>query len=214
MRYLGSALYVEGVSDTAFLSILLQRLCLEVLAGTGTEIGDVIPLQAPKHFRQEKRAKQILEATREVYRSIHILFVHADGASNPENVRIEQVNPGLAQVAQELQCLGIAVIPVHEMEAWALADGEALRQAFGSNLADRDLAIPAKPRLVEHITDPKAALDQAYWAVIGKPSRYRAAMFLDSIAQRIDLKLLYQIPSFEQCAAELRAALVQMNYLK
>ena len=40
------------------------------------------------------------------------------------------------------------------MEAWALADGEALRSAFGTVLDDRELGVPAKARDVETILDP------------------------------------------------------------
>ncbi|WP_158516729.1 hypothetical protein [Scytonema hofmannii] len=49
----------------------------------------------------------------------------------------------------------MGVVPIREMEAWALVDGDALRGAFGTVLDDSALGISTRLREVEGIFEPK-----------------------------------------------------------
>lgn len=109
----------------------------------------------------------------------------------------------------------VGVVPVREMEAWALADGDALRGAFGAVLDDAALGIPIRPREVEGIFDPKVVLEQAYRNVVGQRRRgkRKVADFFDVIGERVRLERLREVPAYQHFEQELRTALLELGYL-
>ncbi len=222
MQYLGLALFAEGPTDYRFLPPILRRtteeLCL-MEARTTVQIGDVLNLHTPQKYRDADLATQILEAAKAANGAYNILFIHTDGAGNPEVAYNQRVQPAKERIAAELSSQlerTVGVVPVREMEAWTLVDGDALRDAFGTVLDDKALGIPPRPREVEGILDPKQTLNQAYAKVVGDKQRKRrtAADFFDAIGERVQLTRLRQVPAFGRFEKELRAALVELNYLR
>jgi Domain of unknown function (DUF4276) len=223
MAYLGLALFAEGPTDHRFLSPLLLRAVTDVCLRYGEtrlDIGDVLPLSAPEESRQASRATKVREAARANAGGFHLLFVHADGQGDPDRMRSEQVNPALDAV-EELMAgepfAGVAVIPVREMEAWALCDGDALRRAFQTTLSDEAMGVPRRPRDVEQIGDPKRALEDVYRSVVGSARRGRrlsAASFLALIGESVDLDRLREVPAFRVFHGELEGALRRLNLLR
>jgi len=217
MAYLRSGLYAEGPSDYQILTPLLRRLteqvCLEAARGI-VEVEDVQGLDAPRRFHVADRATRILEAARGFWGGACVLFVHADGAGDANAVRATQFTPGEARIREALQG-GACVPPVREIEAWALVDGDALREAFGTTLADKELRIAKRPRDVEKILDPKQALREAILAAIG-PARRRhdPADFFTRLGERVDLAKLRQVPAFIQLEQDLRGALRHIGVLR
>ena len=203
MRYLGLALFAEGPTDYRFLPPVLRRatekLCL-LCARSSVEIGEVLGLYAPDDYREADLATQILAAAREAEGAFNILFIHTDGAGNPDAAYNERVLPAKERIAAELarqQERTVGVVPVREMEAWTLADGDALRGAFGTVLDDLALGIPIRPREVEGIFDPKQVLEQAYRNVVGdrRLRRRKVADFFDAIGERVRLERLQEVPA-------------------
>jgi hypothetical protein len=221
MRYLGLALYAEGPTEYRFLPPLLHGLaddlCLR-LAPEIVEVGEVMPLDAPIGCEATDRATRVLEAARLARGAFSILFLHTDGAGDPDAARTQRVQPAAGLLAGEpgvANARVVAVIPVRETEAWALADGDALRGAFGTTLSDGRLGLPGQPREVEAILDPKQALEDAFRRVVGRRQRKRKAVHhLDGIALRVRLEQLRRVPSFLRCEDELTAALVQLGILR
>ncbi len=222
MRYLGLALFAEGGRDHSFLRPLLRRLVEDMCArraAARVEIGDVIELHTLERHRGQDRATRILEAARDAEGSFDLLFVHTDGGSNASLARKERVDPAIPGVAYLLAAphprRGVGVVPVRETEAWALADGDALRKAFGSSLDDSALGVPTRAREVESILDAKAALEDAYAAVVGARRRRRrtASSFLEVIAEGAGLQRLRAVPSFRELETELGVAIDQLAYL-
>ena len=109
----------------------------------------------------------------------------------------------------------VAVVPVRETEAWALADGKALRGAFGTMLDDLVLGIPPRPRDVERILDHKLALNQVFERVVesGGRKKRKAAAFLDVIGEQVRLPWLRQVPAFRLFEQNLCRALTDLGYL-
>lgn len=154
MQYLGLALFAEGPTDYRFLPSVLRRttekLCL-MEARTTVEIGEVLNLYPPEEYRDADLATQILEAAKAANGAYNILFVHTDGAGNPEVAYNQRIQPAKERIAAELSSYlkrTVGVVPVREMEAWTLVDGDALRDVFGSVLDDEALGIPSRPREV------------------------------------------------------------------
>lgn len=215
------ALFAEGPTDYAFLPPILRRatesICLSPRAKGVVDLGDVLPLDSPPQFRDCSRETKIFEAANAAHGAFSLLFVHADGNGDPDGARANQVGPGITKVEAELmETAGVAVVPVREIEAWALVDGDALRVVFGaSTVTDDALGVPPRPREVESILDPKRVLDEALRAVIGRDCRRSrgASRFLGPIAERVRLGILHTVPSFAAFEDELAAALARLGFI-
>lgn len=211
MVYLNLALYAEGRTDYQFLLPLLKRLTEQVCLAevpVVIAVGDVLPLDDPPRFRGADRATRVLEAARSFWGGTCILFIHADGASDPRTKAAEQIEPGRRLIRSELRggaC--VAVVPVRETEAWALVDGNALRDAFGTTLDDKSLQIVTRPREVEDIQDPKKRLEDAFRAVVSQRRRSNVGDFYERIGERVALAPLRQLPAFIELENDLRRAL-------
>jgi hypothetical protein len=221
MRYLGLALYAEGPTDYRFLSPILRRLaddlCLEAV--DKVEIGEVFPLDAPEKDRRSDRANRILSAAKAGDGAFDILFIHADGGSDPIRKHAEQIQPAIELMKRENPRWvegTVAVVPVRETEAWALADGDALRTAFGSNLENDRLGLPSRIAGVESVIDPERSLRQAYEVATGrKPSGYgRAPGMYSILGEEIRLDCLRQLSAFRGFEEALHQTLRALRYLR
>ena len=217
-HYLRLGLYAEGPTDYGLLSPLLRRLtealCTEARAPI--EIPDVEALDAPRAFQREDRATRILEAARAFWGGSCVLFIHADGGGDPARKEAEQVTPGAQLIRASLRrgaC--VAVIPVKEVDAWTLVDGEALRGALGTTLGDTELHVVSRPADVERITDPKVEWRSALGAALGPAGRRRARTgdYYARVGERVELAKLRQVPAFLRLEDELRAALREIGIL-
>lgn len=66
------------------------------------------------------------------------------------------------------------MIPIQAVEAWLLADGEALRQVIGSDLSLHALGIPQTATSIEGLANPKQTLGEIVGrAMAGRPRRRR-----------------------------------------
>ena len=221
-HYLGLALFAEGPSDHQFLRPLLERftetLCLSRARGL-VELPSMIELHSPRRAKNDDRTKKILEAARDAWGSFHILFIHSDGGADPaatEENYIEPVRRAIRDDADmgEGSTRTVAVIPVRESEAWMLADGEALREAFGTTLTNARLGLPSHVREVESILDPKVTLQQALFAVFGRRSRRSGPQdYFAAIGQSARFEKLREVPSFQAFEKQFTAALVDLAYL-
>ncbi|HSN99415.1 MAG TPA: DUF4276 family protein [Candidatus Nanopelagicales bacterium] len=213
MTFLSTALYAEGKTDYWLLCPLLKRLTEQVClaeARTLVEVSEVLRIDAPPQHRDESRAVRIYEAARPLWGGACILFIHTD-ASDPERAIAERVQPGVDLIRSRLSggaC--VAVVPVRETEAWALADGDALREAFGTTLDDARLGIPREPRDVESIEDPKRELKAAYAHL---RRRSRPEDFFQILGERINLDRLQRVPAFARLREDLRGALRDLGIL-
>ena len=220
MRYLGLALFAEGPTDHRFLRPVLRRLCEQLCAQHGqqpVEVGDVAELHTPSGLRDEPREQRIFAAGRQAGETWNILFVHTDGEGDPDRARRERAQPAMTRLLTEV-CDNsrhpVAVVPVRETEAWALVDPEALRAAFGTNLPDHRLGLPARAIDLESLGDPKQALDFAFKAAVGKRRRrVKAAVQFEAIGERVSLDRLGHLPAFALMADELTDALTRIGYL-
>lgn len=222
MSYLGLALYAEGPTDYYFFRPLLRRLCEELCARRGAgpvDIGDILALDDPEERRKGRREERIAEAARAAKGAWHILFVHADGAGNANRAREELVVPALRRLEAELsENFGaVAVIPIRETEAWLLADGDALRRAFGTSRSNDDLGLTRHPHEVERIEDPKQVLASVYDQVTnlrkGRKKNVVSAYF-ELIGEMVSVAELSKVPSFKQVETQLIEVLQKFRFIQ
>jgi hypothetical protein len=221
MQYLGLALYAEGRTDYYFLSPLLQRLCEDVCAGEAlqpVEVSDVIGLDHPPSVNNANREQRIVSAAGTARGAWKILFVHADGAGNPQRVRAQQVEPALASLRSVFgnDGVGVAVVPIRETEAWVIADGDAIRHVFDTQRTDSELGLPSPSRAAESVADPKASLDSAF--AVTEPSGRRrkqgVSPYLSALGEQVSLTRLRELDAFLALEAELKAALRQLGIMQ
>lgn len=211
VRFLGFALYAEGPTDHRFHGRLLGRLAEDICIGARQPvgIGPVQSIEAAPPLRS--LPARILEAAQAAEGSFDVLFIHQDGGKDAARARSERIAPAAALLATEMteKPWLVHVVPVRETEAWAIADGDALRAAFGSTLSDTELGIPPRARDVEKVADPKQSLEHAWQAAAGprRSRRRRASSFLEAIGERVSLERLRQVPAFQEMEGELRSAL-------
>ena len=220
MHYLGLALYAEGRTDYYFLCPLLQRLCEDICAQEANqlvEISAVLRLDHPYTSDNAPRAIRIRDAAKLANGAWRILFVHADGSADPGRARDQQAQPAIDRLRQEFagQGLGVAVIPVRETEAWAMADGDALRRVFDTSLSDKDMGLPTTARALESDTDPKATLNAAFSLTMpsGRRKRQGVSPLLNGVGEQASLQRLRELTAFASMEAELRQALKTLRIL-
>lgn len=220
MQYLSLALYAEGPTDYYFLRPLLYRLCEDLCLRNGmgaVDISEVLGLDHPPADHAASRAQRILSAAQSAQGAWRVLFIHADGANDPRHLHAEQVEPALSLLRKEFgaEGIGVAVVPVRETESWAIADGEALRHAFGSGLSDAELGLPSLAR-VAAVTDPKALLEAAFELTqpSGRRKRQGTSPYLNALGEQVSLPRLRQLEAFAAMEAELKDALQQLNILR
>ena len=221
MRYLGLALYAEGPTDYYFLRPLLERLCVDIClreASGLVEVTAVLGLDHPPAREQDARDVRIREAVRSALGQWSVLFVHADGAGDPARARAQQTTPALEALHADFGAYGrgVAVVPIRETEAWALVDGEALRQVFGTSLDDRALDLPQPVHRAEAVTDPKQCLAMAFAATGPTGARRRRGVsdYLGALGEQISLDRLRLLESFLALELELKGALRGLNFLR
>lgn len=220
MIYLGLALYAEGPTDDYFLQPLLHRLCDDLCRRDATQpvdIGGVFRLDDVSDAKGQPREVRVVEAARQHRGAWQILFVHTDGASNANVAREQRTQPAIAALALEFgeASCGVAVVPIRETEAWAICDGDALRQVLGTTLNDRSLSLPSSARAAESVQHPKATLDGAFRSTKPSAKRLRRGVspLLNALGESVSLERLRQLPSFQALEIELRGALQRLRVL-
>lgn len=220
--YLGVALYDEGTRDHRFLGTMVRRLCEETCLAMSQKSIEVSPPwildDGPNPPRE--RDQRILQAATRAAGSWHLLVVHADADGDADSARKTRIEPGLKLVRDNLPTdrrRGIGLVPVRETEAWALADGDAIRRAFAVTLTDAQLGLAVNPRNVESIADPKATLRHVLETALPNPNRrrrqLRAEDALGQIAEFTRLDRLSLVPSFKRFKRDLNLALGELGYL-
>ncbi len=159
-RWLGLALYAEGPTDHRFLDEVLRRTVEHLLldAGHAVQLSPVqrLPLTAAAELA---RAERIAVGAESVQGAFHLLFVHADGEGDPQRARIERVQPGIEAMHARLGASGrqgVAMVPVRETEAWAMADSQCLRAVLGTSRSAHEIGLPESADELEGLLDPKA----------------------------------------------------------
>lgn len=213
MHYLGLALYAEGAGDYQFLRPLLQRLCTDIClqhAQRMVDVSEVISLNHSPSHNELSRPLRVVDAARQHLGAWNILFVHGDGSGDAGLARQQLVQPALDALGVEFPGVGsVAVVPVRESEAWAVCDGDALRQVFRTTLDDVGFGIPNAPHAVEALLDPKAALSAAFNATNPPSQRKRQGVgqYLGALGDSIGLGKLRCVPSFSSMEQELTQTL-------
>lgn len=223
MHYLSTALYCEGSTDAHFLRPVLQRACAALCdrdANAPVETSDVLVLDDAPADRSLPRDQRVLRAATAADGAWLILFVHADADGDAARAMAERVKPAQVLLEDRFGAAGrsgVAVVPVRSTEAWMLADGDALRTAFGTRKSDEALGLlPLHVQGLERCADPKLALQTVFERSRGQ-TRGRArsvSPYLGLLGEQVSLTRLRTLLAYASMEAELRAALGRLGFLR
>lgn len=193
-RPLVPGLVAEGREDEDFLGAVIYRQLRELTLQSATSAVDVEPTQIGS-CRSIRDHGSVAEALAELSADCHVLFVHNDFKERHKAAQIIG--------ACRLRAPVVGLVPVKETEAWLLADRHTWAGIRGANLD----ALPARPKDVEGIPDPKQALKDVI------PRRGDAADYAKRIGQTIDLDTLAQVPAYKDWVTRTNTVLKGLGYL-
>jgi hypothetical protein len=212
-RDLRAALVVEGISDSWFLPTVLTRALRDIFPpAVGIDIQEVtlLPVRCAGGL-----VEGICAAAAEKRDSLTMVFYHYDGTADTLRARRQYWDPlvdawRLIPGGREL----VPVVPVREMEAWALADAAALCDIVGSGWSRRDAFQADRLPDVEKLEDPKRTLREITARGRGTRQRRREPReYLTQIAERVSLEQLRAVPSFRQWSVDTVEALRKLRFL-
>lgn len=220
MNVLTLGLYAEGRTDERFLPIIIQRTTQAILIAydrMGIEALEPIVIKKPANISHLDEC--ILYAAQETS-DYHTLIIHsdADDRSHQQTI-IERFHPGYALVQQDKGRVCktlIPIIPVRMVEAWMLADPDALQKALKVTVHLSNIGVPSKAKLVELEREPKKILDQviqlAYPHKAQTWGRIKGDLY-ERLAPLINLDRLKQVPSYSRFITDMTTTLKNINII-
>lgn len=185
--------FAEGTTDYRFLTPVIENSLKLIFEKSNFDIDFKI-----NEIRISKTglsfAEQVVEAAKKASSDFgaSLLILHADADSETtERARTERINPALqfvsshsgSEICEEV----IPLIPVHETEAWMLADTDLLRRKIGTPLSDAELGLPTNPERVSH---PKELLQDVILKVhASRSKRRRRELTISDLYQPIGSEL-------------------------
>jgi hypothetical protein len=190
-------LVADGTSDRVLLPILtwtLKQQQVTSVVGQWTDFSRI-----PRQASTEARLRTAIE----LY-PCDVLFVHRDAEAQPPDLRREEI----AMALRGMLVRHIPVVPVRMMEAWLLADEQAIRSAAGNPNGTDNLHLPALRRL-EGLPNPKSVLYDALTKASGLNARRRSRLPVHQRVQLIpnyidDYSRLNVLPAFQTLQQDIR----------
>jgi hypothetical protein len=198
-RPLVPGLVAENTTDERFLGAVVFRQLRALTEKGSRHVVDVARTEIGECWTI-KDTDRVCRAVVELAEDCHLICVHNDHNERGKAEKVIEVLRG-----KGLSTPVIPLVPVRETEAWLLAD----RRAWAALRGSRPDRLPARPRDVEKIRDPKPVLD----AVSPGGGRRPRADYFDYMGQNVDLQVLAQIPAYAVWVAETEEALKGLGYL-
>jgi Domain of unknown function (DUF4276) len=215
MRPLRALLVAEGASDRWFLPKVLERALDELCRDSALSVlaAEVEPLE---NVRTVDSPAAITAEVKQRLNDFVIAFLHYDGTADPDRERCKRWDPLMAQCprlpgGREW----VPVVPIREMEAWAVADREALLNVTGVAVTATGAFQVDLLSNVQRLEDPKRTLGEITARGRGTRRRKReAADYFPLLAERISLDALRNVESFRQWECDTVQALRKLGFLR
>lgn len=215
MRELNAFLAAEGPTDHCFLPTVIERALIEIVRDHHIAVAQVQSLWVTVKEGMSKH-QAVCRAAQQAASGMSLLFYHYDGSANPDREAakywdpLRKIWPDQGPARRPL----VRVVPVREMESWALADQEALRVVARRGWDGADVFEMHKLPNVESLTDPKRTLNELLSTGRGRRrSNRRPEDVLPRIAELLSLTALRRLPSFRMWTTECLTALRDSGFL-
>lgn len=210
----------EGTTDVRFLGGIIRRTfdALTWECGQATEVYLSTALAVPKQGLTFSdyvlEAAKVAEADK-----LMVLCVHTDADDATDTAAlIHRIGPAFTKVqaSADAVCehLG-AIVPVRMIEAWMLADIDALKTEIGTDKTDAQLGLTRPP---ESIADPKEIIREAIRLAFDHRSRrsrnqVSIGELYEPMGVTADLSKLASLPSYQKFQQAVRDAFRRLGYL-
>lgn len=201
---------VEGSSDVVFFLDVLRDLLESVLEERSVQADVVVETL---NNGETSRGQWVIDRVRHHYPDAAVVAVHIDGSADPARELRKSYQPieNAWQLSGRNATRLVPLVPVREMEAWALADLDVVREVAG---ADWDVSSVTDGELLgrpERLPDPKRTLsDVMRQARRPRRGKRHVDTYLPLISERLELPALRRLPSFQRFERDLRAALAPL----
>ena len=153
--YLAWASMYEGGSDATYFDVLIPRVIEQILSLKGIRPVQIPAAPSVRVGVQNRSIDKVAEEICENKDAFHLLFIHADTDGRHRENGIKSRREAYIETANELcgwpSDRTIVLSPRHEMEAWAIADGDAVCRALGYKGKPIELQLPASPLAAERL---------------------------------------------------------------
>jgi len=218
MTWLVAGLFSEGPTDRRFLPRIVYRTLLDIVQAEAAMTVELQEIVISYNEKINAKRADIICRDRE---SVDLFVIHADASRS----LVDQIQARFVGQVRALARDGCAMpesrivplIPVREMEAWMLADPDAVARVFGFSAWPDRIALSWQPERAEVVEDPKRALNDAVRALFGGRKGRRAPGpegLFDQIAEEIDLRRLARLASYQRFEADLRSGLTAIGILR
>jgi len=216
-QHIIAGLFTEGSTDTRFLTPILEKTLAQIAYECRGQVDTKVELiQISKTGLSF--IEQVLEAAQQGQEfGMRLLCIHLDAddktAEHVIKNKLEPAKKSLSEHYKDIYC--IALIPVHETEAWMLADKDLLKAHIGTSKTDSDLGITKAPETVTH---PKEIIETAIRIAREHQTKKRrqnlviADLYLP-IGQAVEVEKLDQLPSYQDFKEDVREAFRALNLL-
>lgn len=206
MNYIVLALTAEGPTDYRFLCGVIWRTIAEL----AIELNVSIDVQEHIVSISDKNNDERILAFCRERDNVDLFFIHFDSSNNSHEDRRDAI-VGAVQNGAELQCKlrkerVVSIWTCREMEAWVLADPDAIARSLGFEGWPDRKEIIWNMNSIEQISDPKRALSDAVSHLTSdKISAY--STYFEIAGQEISLLRLARVPSYRAFREETKRAL-------
>ena len=180
------ALIAEGTTEHGLLDHL-TILCLHVGA---SEVSGSVPPFERLHVPVGHSSSRRLRAMPLLDPAANLYFVHRDADAPDPGPRYAEIAQAVTDSATAQRC--VAIVPIHETEAWLLTDEVAIRRVAGRPNRRAELGLPP-PHIIEQTPQPKERLEAALLAAAQPLAGKRLARFRQDFGQQRQ-QLLAELP--------------------
>jgi hypothetical protein len=215
MIEVNACLSAEGNSDYDFLPVLLERALQRMCVPHRLAVAAVQVLRVSVRDGESKH-QAVCRIAQAASPGMTLLFYHYDGSADPAREEKKYWQPLVREWSEaSLTRPVVRVVPIREMESWALTDADVLRRIAGAAWDVKDVFEADKLSRVECLSDPKRTLRD----IVSTGRRRRRAGrqardYLTLIAEQMSLDQLERVPSYRLWQAETIEALKELRLIR
>ena len=218
MKYLGWSVFYEGKSDAYYLDVLIPKILREIIGNSEGEHIVEVPDQPSIVMGQNGREiDSVATEACKFFESYEILFIHSDqggrGLQGTLYARSAAYCEAIRAKCDITNARCICITPKHEIEAWVLADHQAVLDAVGIVGNPTDYGLPSTPRQAERLENPKETLMASLNKMRIRKRKQDVEFLFPAIANRQNLQKLYRIDAIGSLRDSLRRSLIELGFI-
>lgn len=169
---------------------LVEHLASLCVASGATEASGSVPPFERLEVSVGHNLLLRLRAAHQLNPAANLYFVHRDADADDATPRHDEIMRAVEESGVSPAC--VAVVPIHETEAWLLTDEAAIRRVAGRPNGREPLNLPPLNQ-IEQTSRPKERLEAALLAAAQPLAGKRLKSFRQSMGQRRQ-QLLAELP--------------------